>query len=69
MTLDLAQGRTLSLTPDINSRLQPSIAYAEKHNATLRPDSGTALEFNGQIGCWHQCKVDQVQSGKDELFL
>lgn len=67
MALDLAQGCTLSLTPDMSSRLQPRLAYAEKHDATLRLDSGTALEFNGEIGSWHQNRFDQ--RAKDELFL
>lgn len=69
MALDLTQGCTLLLTPDRSSRLQPSLAYAEKQDATVRLDSGTTLEFDGKIGSWHQNKFDQVQRTKGELFL
>ena len=67
MALDVAQG----LYPITHSRhkfkTQPSLAYTEKQDATLRLDSGTAVEFNGKIGSWHQNKVDQVQRVKDGL--
>lgn len=68
MALDLAQGCPLSLTLGRSSRLQPSLVYAEEQDATLRPGSGTALEFNGKVDNWHQNKVDQVQRAKDVWF-
>lgn len=69
VALDLAQGCPLSLTPDVSSRPQPRLAYAEKHGAVFGLDSGTALEFNGKIGSWHKTKVNWVQRAKDELLL
>lgn len=67
MALDLVEGRTLSLTQTISSRLQPSLVYAEGHDATLRLGSGTALEFNGKIGSWHKNKVDEIQRANDQV--
>lgn len=54
MALDLTRAVPCQFIPDIRLRPQPSFAYVEGLDATLRLGSGTALEFNGKIGGWQQ---------------